>query len=72
MKVLAIPMHRPKATPATICRPGSAGTSAGRPAGRSPLAHQQQTNCHEQDGNCAFEPVIGDTRRQPRGEPMLP
>jgi hypothetical protein len=32
--VLAVPMHRPRATPATICQPGSAGTSAGRPTGR--------------------------------------
>jgi hypothetical protein len=36
---------------------------------QEPFADQQQTDGHEQDGNRAFKPVIGDVRQQPRGKP---
>jgi len=36
---------------------------------QEPLAHQQQTIAMSRTANCAFEPVIGDTRRQAAREP---
>jgi hypothetical protein len=48
------------------------GHDHGRARRQEPLADQQQTDCHQQDGNRPLQAVIGDVRQQTRGKTMRP
>jgi len=51
---------------------GGGGYECGQLRWQGPLADQQQTNYHEQDGNTAFKTVIGDVRQADARRTMRP